>query len=85
MVNTNETADCCATYKTDGTCNQCSNGLFSHDPYCYRNEIYGCILKKNDKCLVCGNGLALFGGICILPIADCASYSNNGVCQSCKP
>ena len=84
-VNTNETKDCCASYSSDGTCLQCSSGLFPSDPYCYRNEIYGCIVKANNLCQVCGYGLALQNGACIAPIAECASYDGNGICSQCKP
>lgn len=54
----NEQSDCCASYKSDGTCLRCSPGLYSSDPFCSRNEIYGCILKKDNECLVCGYNLA---------------------------
>lgn len=53
------------------------------DPFCYRNEIFGCILKKDNSCLVCGQGLSLSNGICVLPIANCAGYNNFGECTSC--
>ena len=67
-VNNNETSDCCASYSPDGTCLKCSQGLFPSDPYCLRNEIYGCIQKLDNQCLVCGHGLTFSQGICIKPI-----------------
>lgn len=70
--------DCCASYSSDGSCLQCSSGLYSLDPYCYRNEIYGCILKQGSKCVVCGSGLGFFNGICVVPIPKCARYNGNG-------
>lgn len=46
LSNSRTNQDCCASYSKDGSCLKCSSGLYSLDPYCYRNEIYGCVLKQ---------------------------------------
>ena len=56
----NSTADCCATYGSDGRCTQCAAGLFAKEPFCERNEIYGCLVKTGSRCAVCGHGLSYF-------------------------
>jgi hypothetical protein len=85
VKNGNECGDCCASYTQEGACLQCAGGLYSADPYCVRNEIYGCIVKQGDKCAVCGWGLSLLSGLCVPTIADCASYSQQGICTACNP
>ena len=80
---TQDQRDCCANYAPDGKCQQCSPGLFSEDPYCYRNDIFGCIRKQGSQCLVCGKGLLFQQGVCATPISHCQSYQQ-GICKQCE-
>lgn len=84
FTGSNNKGDCCASYGSDGSCLQCSPGLYSSDPYCSRNEIYGCILKKDNQCLVCGSGLSFYQGSCIVSVEGCNNYNQAGVCVACK-
>lgn len=83
QLNSNQLRDCCSSYNSDGSCSKCSSGLFWNDPYCYRNQITGCIRKEQNKCLVCGTGYFLLKGICLMQISNCQNYSINGECVSC--
>jgi hypothetical protein len=84
LSTTNTTVDCCSSYNSDGSCSQCAPGLYSADPYCNRNQIYGCIKKSGNTCLACGSGLALQNGVCYTIIANCQNYSNVGECVGCN-
>ena len=87
------TASNCETYhETEDKCSTCASGFYfdSDTSECKNRLVYkSCqgFEETEDKCTVCTSGFYLINGSCKSlnnPIAKCAEYSADGICQTCE-